>query len=296
MIIIKKITLHSRLHVVTKPTISVIASMLALLWIAGIGTARATLIDPNFIVCNSSSLTSSCGVDPNPINSSGSFYAGVQGNSGAGPIDPFLLLVATPSTNSSLGGGATFSSGSYVVSGTNAGGSLTVTAATTAQYGQTTTLGSDGYLGQFTSSDSDLYAFAGLAGGNNSFNWANMAGTGQNGTAEQTLLGYTPDSFSVYEYTVDLSSSTGNLGTDDIYKILYNSIPLGSYVAAWGIEQYPIPTQGNDFVYDSAFTVGGWVNDGKVPPQNFNVPEPATLALFAIGLFGVGFMRRRRVN
>ncbi|BAP89167.1 rabconnectin-related [Burkholderiales bacterium GJ-E10] len=261
--------------------------------VGGMQAARAGLVDPNFAVCGNSSISTNCGSDPNQVSSSGSVYAGVIGSGGNGPLNSFLLFVAAPDQSATVAvGGASFGSGSTVFSGTNAGSSVTVAAATNQWYGQTTTVQSNGYLGQFTSGSPDLYSFAGLLYGNASMNWANFStGSGSGtGTAESNLLGWTPASFSIYEYTVTVSGVTGNLDTSNIYKLAYTSIPLGGYVAAWGLEAYPVPKKGTTHVYDSPFTTAAWVSGG------ISVPEPATFSLMGLGVAGlvVAAVRRRR--
>jgi hypothetical protein len=254
--------------------------------VGGPASAAPVIIDPNFAVCNATT-PGACGADPNQIGTSGSLNTFVIGGAGAGPLNPFLILVAVPDLpNPPLSG----------IQGTapvfTSSGSLTIAAATTAQYGQTNVPGSGGYLGELNSlapsNCSDLYCFAGLIGGNSSMNFANFTLA-----AENTLLGVTPTSFSVYEFAVTVTGTpTGdNLGNDGIYNIPYDSIPVGSYVAAYGIEQFPLPDHGNVQVYASPFTTAGWVT-GKRPPQS--LPEPGSLALCGLAILALAASRRKR--
>ena len=124
--------------------------------------AAPVLIDPNFAVCNATT-PGECGYDPNNIHASGSFNAFVIGGAGAGPLNPFLILVAVPDLPYPLSG----------IPGTSpvftSSAAITVAAATSAQYGQTRLPTSGGYLGELNSSAPsncmDVYCYAGLAGG-----------------------------------------------------------------------------------------------------------------------------------
>lgn len=252
--------------------------------LVGAEPAHAVLvIDPNFAVCPLGTTdATTCGLDPNPVSSAG-VTVGVIGNAGDGPLNPFLLFVAVPTLPSPPLSGAPAPAPIPGVSG-----SLTIALATSAQYGQTNTP-VNGYLGELTSSD--IYTFAGVTDGNNSFSFVNMAGL----AAEQTLLGTTPTSFSIYEFIVTVDSITGNLGTaPTVYDLPFTSLALGSYVAAYGIEANPAVD--GTHVYDSAFTVGGFVNSSGPPPSSGPMPEPSTsaLALLGLGLILLSFRARRK--
>ena len=52
-----------------------------------------------------------------------------------------------------------------------------------------------------------------------------------------------------------------------------------------------LTSAGSDIRYVLA---GGWSNGSSLDNLRFNVPEPGTLALFALGLASMGFARRRR--
>ena len=249
---------------------------------AGMAWGDPVFVDPNFVVCASTAITNAatCGLHPNPIDGTAGFYAGVHegNNPTTGPLDPFLIFVAVPN----LGPGGTPTPGTAL--------DLTVTPDTTALYGGTVP-NSSGFVGNMTSGD--MLGFVGVPGGNNSMSFPNFTGTGpqQNGAAESALLGGTPTSFAIYEFDVNIDAVTDGqgLGGNFIYDVPL-TIPLGSYVAAYGIDQYPPPTQGNVKVFDSAFTVAGWVNTST---SEESAPEPGTVALLGIGLAGLAFRRRR---
>lgn len=248
------------------------------------GSARALpidpnlLIDPNFAVCPLGTPNASvCGLDPNPVGSNG-VTVGVIGNAGAGPLNPFLLFVAIPDEPSPPLGGAP-----APAPGIGSSANLTISLATSAQYGQTNTpVG--GYLGELTSGD--IYGFAGVPDGNASMNFANMSGL----LLEQTLLGTTPTSFSIYELVVRVNATPvgNNLGTAPTVYDIPLTLSVGSYVAAYGIENNP-PARGTH-VYDSAFTVSGLVT--TIIRQQ--VPEPGILALVGLALLGMALVRRTR--
>jgi hypothetical protein len=286
-------TLAMKLSIAAKT--STAAGMLAFFWMAagGASWAAPVIIDPNFAVCNDTT-PGACGVHPNSIGTSGSLNAFVIGGAGAGPVNPFLILVAVPDLPNPPLSGVPGTSPVFTSSAT-----VTLAAATGAQYGQTNVPGSGGYLGELNSltpvTCDDLYCFAGLTGGNSSMSFPSFTGTGagENGLAEKALLGVIPTSFSVYEFTVAVTGTpTGsNLGTSDVYNIPYSSIPLGSYVAAYGIEQFPLPDHGNVQVYASPFTTAGWVT-GKRPPQS--LPEPESVALLGLALLALAATPRKR--
>jgi len=253
------------------------AALAGALGFAGVASAQTTIIDPNFKVCplGTASVTG-CNGDPNLITTAG-VTVGVEGTSGAGPLDPFLLLIAVPT------GTAAPTIGSST--------GLSVTFATTAMYGQTNTPTAGLLSGLFTSGD--LYSFAGLTNGNSSMNFTNMTGT-----AEQTALGFIPASFTIYELVVDVLSVTNgtNLGGAPTVYDINLGLAVGDFVAAYGIEIFPLPTHGSDHVYDSAFTVSGLVtsssSSGTSGQTSGNLPEPGTLALLGLAMLGLTFSRK----
>ena len=255
------------------------AALVGALGFAGIASAQTTIIDPNFKVCPlGTASVSNCNGDPNLITTAG-VTVGVEGNSpGAGPLDPFLLLIAVPT------GTAAPTIGSST--------GLSVTFATTAMYGQTNTPTAGLLSGLFTSGD--LYSFAGLTNGNSSMNFTNMTGT-----AEQTALGFIPASFTVYEIVVNVLSAIDgtNLGGAPTVYDINLGLAVGDFVAAYGIEIFPLPTHGSDHVYDSAFTVSGLVTTTTTTTSGTSfttgqIPEPGTLALLGLAMLGLTFSRK----
>ena len=247
-------------------------------------------IDPNFSVCAYGTVNvSSCGTtDPQLVTSQG-ISVGVIGGAGAGPLNPFLILAAVPALPTPQYPGAPAPAPTW---GSTAGFGYSIAAATSAHYGQTNSPGAGGYLGQMTSSSADLYTFAGLPAGNNSFNFPNMAGF----SGEAALHGgVAPTSFSIYEFLVTITnpalfSSGSNLANGNVYNLPLASVLGGTYFAAWGIERDP--ASNGTHVYDSAFTVAGFVTDTRLPPRQ--VPEPGSLALLGLGLGLFGLRWRGR--
>jgi hypothetical protein len=240
-----------------------------------------TFIDPNFFVC-SGTTADACGGDPNPISSSG-FNVFTNATGTSGPLNPFLIVVAVPN----LPG--------VTVPVIDSSSSLTVSiVGTSPLYGGFQTSSSGLIAGSFDSNSkdsvnihqpADLFGFAGLYPSNNSMSFTNLS-------TKDLTLGLNPASFFVYEFAVTvIGTSTGqNLGNNSVFSFTSN-LALGSFVGAWGIECYTSPDicQNGTNVYDSAFTVAGWVNNLQPPPppDPTPTPEPTTVWMLGLGLLGL---------
>lgn len=175
--------------------------------------------------------------------------------------DPVLLILGIPndSATSNALTANPVTSASLIANG--AFTAISSTFGTTA-YG----LNGNGFQGLMTSGD--VYGMLGLTANNsNSFvNWSQW---------DLSVSGITASNFGIYVIGLDPAS----FGPHDFIQVNTGGVPLGTFAVAYADP----PLQS----YSTPFTEAG---------LNNSVPEPATIALFCIGLVGVGFNLRRRAR
>jgi hypothetical protein len=228
----------------------------------------------NFAVCPTGATSaSSCSTDPNPIGGSDFLVGSVS--AAHIPVNPFLILLAIPDQ----GDGHSLSFTVPVSTVATPGADI---------YGGTWNTGTGLVTNTFTSGE--VYSASGLSGGNNSMSFANFSGTnsGQNGAAEAALLGLSAPPTSYALYVFEASPAAFVSGTD-LYDIPWTtSVPLGTYVAAYGCDIAGTSSCRNGDVVASPFTTAGWITH--------RVPEPGTLVLLGVAFAGLSWARRRNLN
>lgn len=226
------------------------------------------------------SCATGCGADPNTIGTTGwDVYYNPNQNSSQSPIgNPLFLIVAVPDY--------TGSSNSPSVNGTATmytpypGGATSTVSVTNATDQGTMTSAKPNNIYDFLAAQLGIT----VTNVNNSFNFVNMVGcdTGAAGCPNSGLLGSgaplfgkTITGFDIWTWNV----GTTNFSPQDLLDFTGN-LPIGSYVAAFGID-----ASGTE-AWAVPFTESGLVT---------HVPEPGSLTFLGAGLLGVALLAGRRV-
>lgn len=261
--------------------LGMLAALAAFVLFAPVRSARADdITDPADLHVGPGAGTAcatGCGADPNVI-SSGSFdiYYNPNTNSSQSAIgNPFYLVIAVPDY---VGSSDIVSLGPTATMYTPYPGTTTstVTLGTATERAGTLTSG-------------DIYSYIGLGSSvTNSFNFANMQAcdeglSGGNGCPNSSLHGsgapLAGDTITGYQIWTVLIN-TNDFAPQDLLNFTGSNIPVGSFVAAIGVQG----TEGWAVPFTESGIVGNTVS----------APEPSSLWLMLAGLITVAFFYRRR--
>ena len=213
-----------------------------------------------------------------------------QNSGGANPlISPVLAILLVPNSPGTLPPGTITAAHYYATASTvpvPVGTSVGVTVAP-AGYSLIYANPANGYVGSFNGNqnvydflgahDSDSTFQAMFQGGDASVNFTNLH------NAALAVDGVDATSFGVYVYGIN----TGSFAAGNVLDLTIPSTPDGSFVVGFG---YQGSVTSNPNPYDTPFT------EAAIDAPPAGVPEPASLALFGVGLLGLGFVTAKRRN
>jgi len=193
-----------------------------------------------------------------------------NGNGQPALVNPLLLIVGVPNTTAFAAPGLTLSAGTADLGGPGSGTNTAFGGSFNGATGLATNKG-----GLFNSGE--VYSFLGLTAGNNSNSFTNWA------AADSAVNGLSVSGFGIFAYEL---SNTGIAGGQSVAATFKGSIPVGTFVVAYGLS-------GNGKIFDTPFTEAGVTTTSGGVTTDAATPEPASMILLGTGLAAL-YARRRR--
>lgn len=198
--------------------------------------------------------TGGCPIVSGEVNAIGDTLSIYQNSGGAPALNDPLYLILGAVNDTAPGTALSTSSLGPATLYHSGGGSESVS------------LGPGSFMNLMTAGQ-EAYSVAGFSAPNNSNSFTNWS------QWVNDVLGITASNFGIYRYQVNTATFAGK----DLIDVALHNVPQGTFAIAYGTDASGKP-------YGTPFTEAG---------LTVQVPEPATLALLALGLVGILGMGRR---